>query len=566
MRDKVLSQIAKKAGIKIVKESAEAIKRSAGKADEGRFNAMRRRKLRANEWFIPSTKDYARLAGQVGTLWSERRDVDVYYLDETVFVCKKRRTHGDFEVLDAFHVEVSNEEFEQRRQEATRRLVDAKARGVAVRVGLIRDAFGRDNGGASRVENGGTTARNGRGVAESLRQDGERSDSQSDNGKDAVYTKSGELVAYRIGGVVGKQRYKSDAKRVGLLFSFIGSYGAKTLDAATDPQTWELLGIRSYMQNLNTAREMEAAGKDRASILHATGWYRGKDKKWRREIDDGKIKDGIAPHVEEYGTKWLALGEFYEAPELYKAYPELKEMRVEFGFLRGKLASFDTVNEVIHLPLSWIRVGKIVSKRAKNSAGLLPTLVHEIQHAIQKIEGFTPGGTVGMSDPRHAIRIAELKGEITEYESSLELIEEEIYEAEDAGDSELAQSLNEELNTGREELERLKKELLDLEWSDTPTLDFEGYRRLAGEVEARNVSERLNNKRTAPWNTEDVAEEEQIVIPEHLFRYRGADADIRYLEYQGTIYGYYDPAKKELHLNEEVAPSWAPFQNSPQAA
>ncbi|MBP3302257.1 MAG: hypothetical protein J6L64_03875 [Opitutales bacterium] len=27
---------------------------------------------------------------------------------------------------------------------------------------------------------------------------------------------------------------------------------------------------------------------------------------------------------------------------------------------------------------------------------------------------------------------------------------------------------------------------------------------------------------------------------------------IKPLEYQGTIYGYYDPAKKELHLNEEV--------------
>lgn len=37
MRDKVLSQIAKKAGIKIVKESAEQIRASAEKADGGRF-------------------------------------------------------------------------------------------------------------------------------------------------------------------------------------------------------------------------------------------------------------------------------------------------------------------------------------------------------------------------------------------------------------------------------------------------------------------------------------------------------------------------------------------------
>ncbi|MBQ8723523.1 MAG: hypothetical protein IJY80_04480, partial [Opitutales bacterium] len=32
----------------------------------------------------------------------------------------------------------------------------------------------------------------------------------------------------------------------------------------------------------------------------------------------------------------------------------------------------------------------------------------------------------------------------------------------------------------------------------------------------------------------------------------GEQSGIKPLEYQGTIYGYYDPAKKELHLNEEV--------------
>ncbi|MBQ8444960.1 MAG: hypothetical protein IJX22_01060, partial [Opitutales bacterium] len=313
----------------------------------------------------------------------------------------------------------------------------------------------------------------------------------------------------------------SGRRNGGVREQFIGERGAAAMDAATHPLEWEMLGIRSRMQNLNVAREMEAAGKDRAAISRATGWYRGKDKKWRREIDDGKIKDGIEPHYD--GEPWLALGEIYDAPELYKAYPELKEMRVEFGFLRGRLAGFDTVNEVILLPLYWLEGGKL---KAKISTGgvLLPSLVHEVQHAIQKIEGFAPGGSVGMDDPRHVIRIAELKGEITEYESSLELIEEEIYEAEDAGDSELAQSLNEELNTGREELERLKKELLDLEWSDTPTLDIEGYRRLAGEVEARNVSRRLDDKYAFPWRTEDVAEEEQIAILEGMYRYGEADS------------------------------------------
>ena len=64
MRDKVLSQIAKKAGIKIVKESAEAIKRSAGKADGGRFKAVAGE---GNTWEIPEeiTKQIPNLKGRI---------------------------------------------------------------------------------------------------------------------------------------------------------------------------------------------------------------------------------------------------------------------------------------------------------------------------------------------------------------------------------------------------------------------------------------------------------------------------------------------------------------------
>ena len=135
-------KIERTAGIRVIREGSEAIAASAARAQgEARMNAMRRRKLKPHEWFIPSVADYARLANQVGTLWHERGDVDAYYVDGAVFVCKKRRVHGDFEVLDVFSTELSYEEFESRRRRAHEKVVHAKTRSVMWAVGAYRNEF-----------------------------------------------------------------------------------------------------------------------------------------------------------------------------------------------------------------------------------------------------------------------------------------------------------------------------------------------------------------------------------------------------------------------------------------
>jgi hypothetical protein len=74
---------------------------------------------------------------------------------------------------------------------------------------------------------------------------------------------------------------------------------------------------------------MEKTGASREEIWRTTGWWRGKDGKWRVELPDIKMrsKREIEAAVKLYGNS-ISLGELVVAPELFKAYPALEETRI----------------------------------------------------------------------------------------------------------------------------------------------------------------------------------------------------------------------------------------------
>ena len=233
LRDRLLLKIAQTAGIRVIREGTEAIAASAARAQgEARMNAMRRRKLKPHEWFVASAADYARLASQVGTLWHERGDVDAYYLDGAVFVCKKRRVHGDFEVLDVFSTDVSYEEFESRRRRAHEKVVHAKTRSVMWAVGAYRNEFGLGNGGADWASERSANARAGRLDGETLRNDREDADAGRSDAGDVVHTADGQVFAYRVGGAYGKEHYAKDAAARGLRYSLEETFPATEAERA----------------------------------------------------------------------------------------------------------------------------------------------------------------------------------------------------------------------------------------------------------------------------------------------------------------------------------------------
>ena len=110
-----------------------------------------------------------------------------------------------------------------------------------------------------------------------------------------------------------------------------------------------------------------------AAIKEVTGWERGKDGKWRYEIEDGRLKKV------ENGT--YKLGDIYDAPEFYKAYPDAKNIQLSIDVReKGRENSwfFPETNSI--------------EINVKNDYRVIQDLVHELQHYIQFKEGFAIGG------------------------------------------------------------------------------------------------------------------------------------------------------------------------------
>lgn len=96
------------------------------------------------------------------------------------------------------------------------------------------------------------------------------------------------------------------------------------------------------------------------------------------EIDD-LINKGVVGTTADASACWR-LEDVLDAPELYAAYPELREAVVGYEDLGSTSSRGYSVRKHI-----------IINSRNKDAKGQADTLLHEIQHLIQAIEGFAGG-------------------------------------------------------------------------------------------------------------------------------------------------------------------------------
>lgn len=154
-------------------------------------------------------------------------------------------------------------------------------------------------------------------------------------------------------------------------FGFAGEKGVRTR-GMTDKQA----------SNLATAKIMDAQGELRNDIWYTTGWLRGADEQWRTEFSDRDAKmtlDKVAPGGKVEMNKPYRLGDALSHLPLYRLYPELADYTVSFDpALPPRNAAFDPANKAI-----------LMSGQQPDD---VTTLLHEVQHAIQEIEGFGRGG------------------------------------------------------------------------------------------------------------------------------------------------------------------------------
>lgn len=155
--------------------------------------------------------------------------------------------------------------------------------------------------------------------------------------------------------------------------------------------------------NLTTAMVMLQGGKTVAEVQEITGWYQ-QDGQWKTEIPYGKLTPNAVKALSEltgYATtdgqeniQSIALSAILDAPALYKAYPILKKLPVVkmYGSASGYLSEdtrMDGDRSMQHIAIN--------ADVVKSESDFFPVLIHEIQHAVQTIEGFAIGGSIGLA-------------------------------------------------------------------------------------------------------------------------------------------------------------------------
>lgn len=211
-----------------------------------------------------------------------------------------------------------------------------------------------------------------------------------------LFARHADIVADIISKKTGKKYTALDymRERYGLI---VGNGHVPEYTQSSVP-FMQMVGQRAAVANLDDlkrAREMHSRDVDEQEIWRETGWLLGRDNKWRFEIPDNLNNVNFAA-LEKSTT--CSLGEVYDNPKLYEAYPVLKDMRV-------RLSSDLPDDTSGRFNLDGITLNQ---KKLKDSPEQVKeTLVHEIQHAIQQEEGFASGGNA--STRRQLLKKAKQK-------------------------------------------------------------------------------------------------------------------------------------------------------------
>jgi hypothetical protein len=241
---------------------------------------------------------------------------------------------------------------------------------------------------------------------------------------------------------------------------------------------------------LARAERMAEAGADRRAIWDETGWFKGPDGKWRFEIDDSGAK--YTPDFE--GSR---VPDAMQHEQLFEAYPQMRDMPAERVSPPDALGGGRSYSGA-YSPESGVSIHDELGRKTGRS-----TFLHELQHGVQDTERFAQGGNPSMARGMSAETYSK---DIREVES---LIEQVRAKAQSPGGIDATEQ--EFLAEMMQELEQLRQKA-----ASRPATAFDAYRNLAGEVEARNVETRRDftpeqRRAQAPWETQDVPDDLQIV-------------------------------------------------------
>jgi hypothetical protein len=306
------------------------------------------------------------------------------------------------------------------------------------------------------------------------------------------------------------------------------------------------LGLASKLANkeaLKTAQEMLAKGASREDVLKETGWFK-QHGDWKYEIPDDVAafneeafpRDvGMQGFMDDYAREHYGVDSVLKLPP----HSEKRSAAMKYGLDQAEARRTKPVSEVIEHPELYSSYDDIGQTRMgpdrnanlgfsgsykDNEIGISPrnpdklsTGLHELQHKVQEVEGFAPGGNT-MSVFGHSDPIVRKAGQeemerllaATPYDEYAKLVGAGWPEATEA---QLKASYRDYLKSNR----KARSSVYDpANKAAQQTAAERVYRRMAGEVEARNVQARRSmtaeqRRETPPWQTQDIPDERQIV-------------------------------------------------------
>lgn len=364
----------------------------------------------------------------------------------------------------------------------------------------------------------------------------------------------------------------------GLSNSVVENQSAENVGFGATPGTKPTTEILSDAKDTKLLSILQTNDKENArKIKMATGWERGADGKWRYEVDDfeidmeglarknrlysnllwgkeydtlsNKLFDGVELTEEEISrfdellekvnelrrtyeeSDVRYLDDYVKDEKLFEAYPELKQVRVEMYD-----APTSNTGATWYSNQNLIRVNEAALERVDFRS----ILAHEVQHAVQSIEGFARGG----NSTAYRNHLDALKEKRDAWSMIEEFDRKRKEFGEDASQTDIYNALRDEyLSDGfdfgdgfipsrdafdkgfnlwvrgydKEGYEDAYNEYQYLTGKFGLGASNDRYKELSGEVEARNVQNRMDmsseqRRATLAEETEDVAREDQIFL------------------------------------------------------
>lgn len=161
--------------------------------------------------------------------------------------------------------------------------------------------------------------------------------------------------------------------------------------AMAEPGAAGILGGRlahtAKIENMFKAEDMLDAGKRMSAIRNETGWFQTPtDNQWKFEIPDTYAR------LNQHGLNYAKEGDFrmgpaaamMDHPALYEAYPQLANDLMYNTVLQKPhngvgIGSFTPSSKIIEIEAPDLRRARVIG-------------LHELQHGVQDIEGFSGGG------------------------------------------------------------------------------------------------------------------------------------------------------------------------------